>query len=332
MAPQQVISHTLQIRLGPLAILFSVSKVFDEVLPDGAVDRFNFLVELTDGPDLSLGVVLLSVVLPYRVIDPVVVGEGKCGHHGLKFHWSCVHHGFIVVQITCVSGSSSITSVGSLIVVNQLPFFDCSTLLVLFASLSAEIFRGNSISYQWWRRERLPRIPVLPICRFGVHSSLSLPLAGWSLTKPHLGCTWLIFFIVENCLRHRMCCMFQLPKGWRVSSGSCCTCRSWGRSLLDASRPLLLCRRPGVDSFFQVCINEFGKFVAEHLQVGLRIRRAVMLQSIYVHGVKGLEAVDQDSLRALPSPTVVGRDFVHQFVQLAFDLPRSSPVQCKLLD
>jgi hypothetical protein len=46
--------------------------------------------------------------------------------------------------------------------------------------------------------------------------------------------------------------------------------------------------------------------------------------------VKWFEAVDRDSLRALLCPTVVGRDFVHQFVQLTFDLPRSGPVQCKL--
>jgi hypothetical protein len=127
-APQQVVLHTLQIRLGPLAILFSVGQVFDEVLPDGALDRFNFLVELTDGPNLSLGVVLFSVVLPCLVIGPVVVREGKCDHHGLKFHWS---------RITGVSGSSSITSVSSLIVVNQLALFDCSASLVLIASLSA---------------------------------------------------------------------------------------------------------------------------------------------------------------------------------------------------
>jgi hypothetical protein len=55
-----------------------------------------------------------------------------------------------------------------------------------------------------------------------------------------------------------------------------------------------------------------------------------MLQSIYLHGVKGLEAVNRDSLRALPCPAVVGRDFVHQFVQLTFELPRSGSVQCKL--
>jgi hypothetical protein len=55
-----------------------------------------------------------------------------------------------------------------------------------------------------------------------------------------------------------------------------------------------------------------------------------MLQSIYVHGVKGLEAVDRDSLRALPCPAVVGPDFVHQFVQLTFDLPRSGLVQREL--
>jgi hypothetical protein len=141
---------------------------------------------------------------------------------------------------------------------------------------------------------------------------------------------WSIFFIVENCLRHRMRCMFQLPKGWRVSSGGCCTCSSWGRSLLNAGRQLLPRRRPGDDFFFQIRIYEFGKFVAEHLQVGLGIRRAVMLQRIYVHGVERLEAVDRDSLGALPSPTVVGRDFVHQLVQLTFDLPWSSPVQYKL--
>jgi hypothetical protein len=55
-----------------------------------------------------------------------------------------------------------------------------------------------------------------------------------------------------------------------------------------------------------------------------------MLQSIYVHGVEQLEAVNQDSLGALPSPTVAWRDFIHQLVQLMFDLPRSSPVQCEL--
>jgi hypothetical protein len=66
--------------------------------------------------------------------------------------------------------------------------------------------------------------------------------------------------------------MFQLPKGWRVSSGGCCTCSSWGRSLSDAGRQLLLCRRPGVDFLFQIRIYELGKFVAEHLQVGLGIR------------------------------------------------------------
>jgi hypothetical protein len=137
-----------------------------------------------------------------------------------------------------------------------------------------------------------------------------------------------------------MRCMFQLPKGWRVSSGGCCTCSSWGRSLLNAGRQLLLSRRPGrqlvlsrqpgVDFFFQIRIYEFGKLVAEHLQVGLRIRRAVMLQSIHVHGVERLEVVDRDSLGALPSPTLVGRDFVHQLVQLTFDLPRSSPEEFKL--
>jgi hypothetical protein len=110
-----------------------------------------------------------------------------------------------------------------------------------------------------------------------------------------------------------MCCMFQLPKG---------------RS--DASRQLLLSWRPGVDFFIQIAINELSKFVAEHFQVGLGIRWAVVLKSIYVHGVKGLEAVDRDSLRALPRPAVVERDFIHQFVQLTFYLPRSSPVQREL--
>jgi hypothetical protein len=100
--------------------------------------------------------------------------------------------------------------------------------------------------------------------------------------------------------------------------------------LSGASRPLLLSWRPGVNFFFQIGINEFCKFIAEHLQVGLRIRRAVMLHSIYVQGVEGLKAVDRDSLRALPCPTVVGTDFLHQFVQLTFDLPRSGPGQCEL--
>jgi hypothetical protein len=144
-----------------------------------------------------------------------------------------------------------------------------------------EIFRGKSITYQWCRRKRLPQIPVLPVCRFGVHSSLSSPTAGLSLTKPHLGCTWCILFGVENCMWHRMCCMFQLPKGGWVSGGCCCACCGLGRSLSDASRPLLLSWRPGIDFFIQIAINEFRKFIAEHLQVGLRIRRAVMLQSIY---------------------------------------------------
>jgi hypothetical protein len=83
-----------------------------------------------------------------------------------------------------------------------------------------------------------------------------------------------------------MCCMFQLPKGRWVSGGCCCT---WGRSLSDASRQLLLSWWPGVDFFIQIAINEFSKFIAEHFQVGLGIRWAVVLKSIYVHGVKGLE-------------------------------------------
>jgi hypothetical protein len=124
--------------------------------------------------------------------------------------------------------------------------------------------------------------------------------------------------------------MFQLPKWWRVSNSGCCTCSSWGRSLSDAGRQLLPCWQPGVDFFFQIRIYEFGKFVAEHFQVDLGIRRAVMLQRIYLHGVERLEAVDQDSLGALPSPTVVRRDFLRQLVQLTFDLPWSSPVHCKL--
>jgi hypothetical protein len=90
--------------------------------------------------------------------------------------------------------------------------------------------------------------------------------------------------------------------------------------LSGAIRPLMLSWRPGVDFFFQIAINEFCKFIAEHLQVGLRIRQALMLQSIYVHGVKGLEAVDRDSLRALPCPTVVGRVFIHQFVLLKYQI------------
>jgi hypothetical protein len=120
--------------------------------------------------------------------------------------------------------------------------------------------------------------------------------------------------------------MFQLPKGWWVSSGGCRTCCSWGRSLLNAGRQLLLGRQPGVDFFFQIRINEFGKLVAKHLRVGLGIRWAVIFKSVHVHGVEWLEAVNQDSLRALSGPTVMR----YKFVQLLLDLPRSSPVQCKL--
>jgi hypothetical protein len=105
--------------------------------------------------------------------------------------------------------------------------------------------------------------------------------------------------------------MFQLPKGWRVSSGGCCTCSSWGQSLSNAGRQLLLGWPPGVDFFFQIRIYEFGKLVAEHLQVGLEIWWAVMLQRSYLHGVEWLEAVNRDSLRALPSPTVAWRYFLH---------------------
>jgi hypothetical protein len=87
--------------------------------------------------------------------------------------------------------------------------------------------------------------------------------------------------------------MFQLPKGRRVSGGGCCT---RGRSLSNASRQVLLGWGPGVDFFIQITINEFPKFVAEHFQVGFGIRWAVVLKSIYVHWVKGLKAIDQDSL------------------------------------
>jgi hypothetical protein len=85
-----------------------------------------------------------------------------------------------------------------------------------------------------------------------------------------------------------MCCMFQLPKGRWVSGGGRC---AQGRSLMNASRQVLLGWRPGVDFFIQIAINELSEFVAEHLQVGFLIRWTVMLQSIYVHGVKGLEAI-----------------------------------------
>jgi hypothetical protein len=105
----------------------------------------------------------------------------------------------------------------------------------------------------------------------------------------------LLVEIFPLCMWHRMCCMFQLPKGRWVSGGGCCACCAccgWGRSLAGASRLLSRGWRPGVDFFFQIGINEFCKFITEHLQVGFRIRRAVMLQSIYVHGVKGLERVD----------------------------------------
>jgi hypothetical protein len=90
-----------------------------------------------------------------------------------------------------------------------------------------------------------------------------------------------------------MCCMFQLPKGRWVSGGGCCT---WGRSLMNASRQVLLGWRPGVDFFIQIAINELSKFVAEHFQVGFGIRWAVMLKSVHLHCVKGLEAIDRDSL------------------------------------
>jgi hypothetical protein len=70
--------------------------------------------------------------------------------------------------------------------------------------------------------------------------------------------------------------MFELPKGWWVSSGGCCTCSSWGRSLWNAGQQLLMGRRSGGDFFFQIGINEFSKLVAKHLQVGLGIRWAVM--------------------------------------------------------
>jgi hypothetical protein len=52
----------------------------------------------------------------------------------------------------------------------------------------------------------------------------------------------------------------------------------------------------GVDFFIQIAINELSEFVAEHFQVGFGIRWTVMLQSIYVHGVKRLEAINQYSL------------------------------------
>jgi hypothetical protein len=116
--PDQVVPHTMRIRLGPLAVLFSARQVLDEILSDGALDQFFLLVELTNRPFFPLGVVLFSVVLPGRVIDPVVGGEGKCGHHGLKFHWSRIHHGLVVVRVAGVTGSSSITLVGHLVVVN----------------------------------------------------------------------------------------------------------------------------------------------------------------------------------------------------------------------
>jgi hypothetical protein len=43
----------------------------------------------------------------------------------------------------------------------------------------------------------------------------------------------------------------------------------------NAGPQLLLGQRVGVNFFFQICINEFGKLIAEHLQVGLGIRWAV---------------------------------------------------------
>jgi hypothetical protein len=90
-----------------------------------------------------------------------------------------------------------------------------------------------------------------------------------------------------------MCCMFQLPKRRWVSGGGR---RTRGRSLMNASRQLLRGWRPGVDFFIQIAINELSEFVAEHFQVGFGIRWTVMLQSIYVHGVERLEAVNGYSL------------------------------------
>jgi hypothetical protein len=87
--------------------------------------------------------------------------------------------------------------------------------------------------------------------------------------------------------------MFQLPKGRWVSGGGCC---ARGRSLMNASRQVLLGWRPGIDFFIQIAIYELSEFVAEHFQVGFGIRWAVVLKSIYVHGVKGLEAINRDSL------------------------------------
>jgi hypothetical protein len=135
---------------------------------------------------LHLGVVLFSVVPPWRSVedDPVVVGDGDEGKHCLQISRSWVLHDLAVVRVAGVLSSGAITSV------------------------SVEILCGNSITYQWCRRKRLRQIPVLPVCRFGVHSSLSSPSAGWSLTKPHLECTWCIIFVIENCMWHRMCCMF----------------------------------------------------------------------------------------------------------------------------
>jgi hypothetical protein len=116
-APSGVISHDFWVGLGPLAVL------------------------------LLQVVVLLRVVLPRRVAAPVVPGEGKRCHHGFQLHWSRVSYGLFVIGISSVSGGCSITSIGALVVYFQLLLFYCSPSLVLIASLSAQVFRGNSIPY-----------------------------------------------------------------------------------------------------------------------------------------------------------------------------------------
>jgi hypothetical protein len=114
-APSGVISYDFWVGLGPLSVLF-----------------------------LQI-VVLFRVVLPRRVAAPVILGAGKCCHHGFQLHWSRVSHGVFVIGISSVLGGYSITSVCTLVVYFQLLLFPCSLLLVLVASLSAQIFCEKSI-------------------------------------------------------------------------------------------------------------------------------------------------------------------------------------------
>jgi hypothetical protein len=105
---------------------------------------------------------------------------------------------------------------------------------------------------------------------------------------------------------------------------------SWSRSSRWQHHSRLLLRLSGLDWEQSQSLSLFAKYLTRSQPTGQWTGSAVMLKSVYVHGVKGLEAVNRDSLQALPSPAVVGHNFIHQFVQLTFDLPLSGPVQRKL--